>query len=88
MKDECDLKQNSTLRTIIMRFIRRLKDHSSRTRSLAKALTWRVTATLATTLITYVVTGELKTAVIIGGIEFAIKFAIYYVHERTWNLLR
>ena len=65
-----------------------LKDQTSRTRSLAKALTWRVTATLTTTLITYIITGEVRTAVIIGGIEFVLKFAIYYVHERVWNLVR
>ena len=71
-----------------MRFISLLKDQNSRTRSLAKALTWRITATLTTAFITFIVTGEVRTAVIIGGIEFALKFAIYYVHERAWNLLR
>ena len=71
-----------------MSLISLLKDQTSRTRSLAKAFTWRVTATLTTTLITYIVTGEVRTAVIIGGIEFALKFAIYYVHERAWNLVR
>ena len=65
-----------------------LKDQTSRTRSLAKALTWRVTATLTTSLITYIVTGEVRTAMIIGGIEFALKFIIYYAHERVWNLVR
>ena len=53
-----------------------LKDQHSRTRSLAKALTWRVTATLTTALIAYIVTGEVKTTVIIGGVEFALKFII------------
>ena len=71
-----------------MRLISLLKDQTSRTRSLAKALTWRVTATLTTSLITYIVTGEVRTAVIIGGIEFALKFIIYYAHERAWNLVR
>ena len=71
-----------------MHLIILLKDQTSRTRSLAKALTWRVTATLTTTLITYIVTGEVRTAVIIGGVEFALKFVIYYAHERAWNLLR
>jgi len=65
-----------------------LKDQHSRTRSLAKALTWRVTATLTTALIAYIVTGEVRTAVIIGGIEFVLKFIIYYGHERAWNLIR
>ena len=71
-----------------MPLINLLKDHNSRTRSLAKAFTWRVTATLTTALIAYIVTGEVKTAVIIGGVEFVLKFIIYYGHERAWNLLR
>ena len=71
-----------------MRFIKLLKDQTSRTRSLAKALTWRITATLTTALISYIVTREIKTAVIIGGIEFMIKFVVYYGHERAWNTVR
>ena len=55
-----------------MSFISTLKDQSSRTRSLVKALTWRITATLTTAAIAYVVTGELKTAAMIGGIEFVL----------------
>ena len=65
-----------------------LKDLDSRPRSLAKALMWRITATLITGLIAYIVTGEVKTAVIIVGIEFVLKFIIYYGHERTWKLLQ
>ena len=68
-----------------MSLISALKDQSSRTRSLAKALTWRITATLTTAVIAYIVTGELSTAAIIGGLEFALKFIMYYGHERAWN---
>lgn len=71
-----------------MSFINTLKDQSSRTRSLVKALTWRITATLTTAGIAYVVTGELKTAAMIGGIEFVLKFMTYYCHERAWNFVR
>ena len=65
-----------------------LKNPNSHIRSLAKALTWRVTATLTTALIAYIVTGELSMAAMIGGIEFVVKFFIYYGHERVWNLIR
>ncbi len=71
-----------------MSFISTLKDQSSRTRSLVKALTWRITATLTTAAIAYLVTGELKTAVMIGSIEFVLKFMAYYGHERVWNFVR
>ncbi|MAH24689.1 MAG: hypothetical protein CMP82_12870 [Gammaproteobacteria bacterium] len=33
-------------------------------------------------------TGEIDTAMLIGGIEFFLKFAIYYFHERAWQLIR
>ena len=65
-----------------------LKNSDSHIRALVKALTWRITATLTTALIALLVTGELGVAVMIGGIEFVIKFFIYYAHERAWNLVR
>ena len=71
-----------------MQFIAALKMPDSRTRSLAKALSWRITATLTTALIAYIVTGELDTAVMIGGVEFILKFMIYYGHERAWHRIR
>ena len=71
-----------------MQLITALKMPDSRTRSLAKALSWRITATLTTALIAYIVTGEMDTAVMIGGIEFILKFFIYYGHERAWHRIR
>jgi len=56
----------------------------SRLRSLLKAFSWRIVATLTTALIAYGITGEIDTALAIGGIEFFLKFAIYYAHERAW----
>ena len=71
-----------------MQLITALKKPDYRTRSLAKALSWRFTATLTTALIAYIVTGEMDTAVMIGGIEFILKFIIYYGHERAWHRIR
>ena len=71
-----------------MPLIADLKNLDSHMRALAKALTWRITATLTTACIAFIVTGELGVAVMIGGIEFVIKFFIYYGHERIWNLVR
>ena len=65
-------------------WIVKIKDPESRLRSVAKALTWRITATLTTAIIAFLVTGELGTAIAIGGIEFFAKFVIYYAHERVW----
>ncbi|MEL0049164.1 MAG: DUF2061 domain-containing protein [Gammaproteobacteria bacterium] len=52
--------------------------------SLAKAFSWRIVATLTTALIAYAITGEIDTALWIGGIEFFLKIGIYYTHERLW----
>ena len=60
----------------------------SHLRSLLKALSWRVVATTTTAIIAWFITGDVATAVAIGGIEFIAKFFIYYGHERAWNLVR
>ncbi|NKB98520.1 MAG: DUF2061 domain-containing protein [Pseudomonadales bacterium] len=59
----------------------------SHIRSLAKALSWRIVATLTTSVIAYLVTGSLDAAALIGGIEFVLKFVIYYLHERAWQVV-
>ena len=71
-----------------MSIITDLKNSDSRVRALTKALTWRITATLTTVCIAFVLTGEIGVAAMIGGSEFVIKFFIYYGHERAWNLVR
>ena len=71
-----------------MSIITDLKNSDSRVRALAKALTWRITATLTTVCIAFVLTGEIGVAALIGGSELVIKFFIYYGHERAWNLVR
>ena len=59
----------------------------SRLRSLLKALSWRILATLTTGVIAFVITGEMSIAIMIGSVEFVLKFIIYYVHERVWQLV-
>ena len=54
-------------------------------RSLAKAATWRVTASADTFVISYLVTGEALLAGTIAGVEVFTKLFIYYLHERIWN---
>ena len=56
----------------------------SHLRSISKAVSWRITATLTTVIIAYLITSEIKTALSIGGIEFFLKFVIFYMHERLW----
>lgn len=57
-------------------------------RSLAKAISWRITGTLDTILISFLITGgQTKIAISIGFVELFTKLFLYYVHERIWNRL-
>ena len=54
-------------------------------RTLVKTITWRVTASLTTFLIAWMLTGDLLIGVSIGSIEAIAKIFLYYFHERIWN---
>ena len=56
-----------------------------KSRSVIKAVTYRVSATLATIGLAYVFTGSLEIAGKIGVLDFIIKFTIYYLNERIWS---
>lgn len=53
-------------------------------RSFAKALSWRVTGTIDTMIISLVITGSIKLAAAIGATEVVTKSLLYYFHERAW----
>ncbi|HXQ10094.1 MAG TPA: DUF2061 domain-containing protein [Caulobacteraceae bacterium] len=54
------------------------------TRSIVKAVSWRVVGSLDTFLISWLVTHKLVFAVSISFFETFTKIAIYYGHERFW----
>ena len=56
-------------------------------RSVAKAVSWRVVATLTTVLLVFVFTGNLLVSGGVGLTELLSKLLIYYVHERVWNAI-
>ena len=56
----------------------------SRLRSVLKAVSWRVLATLTTVVVAYFVIGNVGDALKIGSVEVVVKMGIYYIHERTW----
>lgn len=53
-------------------------------RSFAKAISWRITGTVDTMVISFVVTGSVKLAATIGLTEVLTKSLLYYLHERAW----
>ena len=54
-------------------------------RSLIKATSWRVVGTVDTIVVSYFITGQIKLALSIGGVELFTKIMLYYGHERLWN---
>lgn len=57
----------------------------SRSRSIAKALSWRGVAVIITTGIAWVVTEKVVLATTIGVADTLVKLGAYYLHERMWN---
>ncbi len=57
-------------------------------RSIIKAISWRLIASIDTTIISFLLTGNVKIALSIGGIEFFTKIFLYYIHERIWNKIK
>ena len=57
----------------------------SKTRSIVKAISWRVLATLITMLLVLTFTGRLDVALTVGAFEAIVKMAFYFLHERAWN---
>lgn len=57
-------------------------------RSIVKAVSWRVTGTLDTIMVSYIMTRSIKAALSIGAAEVFTKMALYYGHERLWARIR
>lgn len=54
-------------------------------RSLAKAVSWRVTGTVDTFLISWLITGQVLIASGIAFTEIMTKIVLFWLHERVWN---
>jgi len=61
------------------------ENKESHLRSVLKGLTWRVIASAAIFVITYLTTGEMELALTVTSIEFPVKLLLYYLHERIWQ---
>lgn len=57
-------------------------------RSLAKAVSWRVTGSIDTFLIGWLVTGNPIIAGTISAIEVLTKIILFYLHERAWGKVK
>ncbi len=59
--------------------------HEKAYRSIIKAISWRMTGTMDTIMISFLISGRVKVALSIGFVELFTKIALYYLHERVWN---
>ena len=57
----------------------------SNTRSIAKAVSYRVLGSISTAIIVFVFSGDLKVSLGVGALDVVMKVALYYLHERLWN---
>ena len=57
---------------------------SDHLRHIIKTITWRLIGTIDTIMIAWLISGDPKTGLKIGGIELFTKMVLYYLHERAW----
>ena len=60
-------------------------DADSHTRTVVKAGSWRVIATLTTMTIIFLFTRKIILSLGVGLVEVITKMTFYYLHERTWH---
>jgi len=53
-------------------------------RHLVKTISWRIIGTLDTMLLGWLITGNFKMGLAIGGTEVLTKMILYFLHERFW----
>lgn len=71
-----------------LKFVRRWELSDTNSRSLAKAVTWRLTGTADTFIIAWLFTGEPLLASGIALTEVFTKVFLYWGHERIWNKVK
>ena len=64
-----------------------MAEKESHIRSILKGLSWRFVATATLIALAYFKTGDITFALELGAIEFVVKFLLYYLHERAWQLV-
>jgi len=57
-------------------------------RSLVKSVSYRITGTFTTFLISLCVTGKMEFALSIMTVDFITKIGVFYFHERIWNKIK
>lgn len=59
--------------------------NDSNNRSIAKTISWRLTGSFSTFMISYLILGSFSIASSIAIIQIIANTLLYYLHERVWN---
>ncbi len=57
-------------------------------RSLVKTISWRLTGTLCTFLISFIILGDITASSTIALIQLIFNTIMFYIHERIWNIIK
>ena len=57
-------------------------------RSLVKTISWRLTGTFCTFLISFIILGDITTSSTIALIQLIFNTIMFYIHERIWNIIK
>ena len=60
----------------------------TKTRSIIKTISWRITGTLCTFLISWAILGDIITSSAIAIIQLTFNSIVFYFHERLWNVVK
>lgn len=64
--------------------VSQVKAKESVSRSVIKAISWRILGTIDTVMIAFFMSGEWRLALSIGLAEWISKMILYVLHERIW----
>ena len=64
------------------------RGQEAHSRSFVKAISWRITGTVDTFVISIIITGRFTVAGTIAATELFTKILLYYFHERIWAVIR
>ena len=61
---------------------------STKQRSFAKSLTWRLVAVVSSFVVAYALTKDISFSINITIVSNVVNFILYYLHERIWLKFR
>ena len=57
-------------------------------RTITKTITWRLTGTTSTFVISWLVTGDVAIAGTVMWIHALVNTGLYFIHEHVWNKIK